>query len=372
MSVHIKPRTWLIWSAIVLLTVLPLWFFSAPPVVPGAAPGAVTGSEAPALFGGSDDRAQQAIGTIAPGYRPWFTPMFTPASAEIASLLFALQAAIGAGVIGYWLGLSVARERARGTAVTDVAALPVQERMRIDAAAYASRWQTVAPSAKAGFALAGVAAAWIAYRPVTLAVLAGLLVLVALAGARVPPRTYVGAMTAPLGFLLLSCATMLVTPGLDGDWHWATARMPAVIRTALRSLAVLAALLGFVLCTPLPDLFALLRRLRVPESLLDLMALCYRMLFVFQQAWEEGITAQSARLGHRSLRSRWRSMGLLAGQMAVQVWQRAAALQAAADARAYQGQLRFLPAAFPNVRRQNLMALLASAALLALALGDRV
>jgi cobalt/nickel transport protein len=106
-----KIRTACVWAVIVLLTVLPLWLISAP-----------KGVNAPALFGGSDDRAEQAIGTIAPGYRPWFTPVFVPASEEIASLLFALQAAIGAGVIGYWLGMSVARERAR----TAAAAPPVQ------------------------------------------------------------------------------------------------------------------------------------------------------------------------------------------------------------------------------------------------------
>lgn len=100
-----KPRTWMTWAAIVLLTVLPLWFAGAPPAEPGA--------ETPTMFGGADERAQQAIGTVAPDYEPWFAPVFEPASGEIASLLFALQAAIGAGVIGYWLGMSVARERAR-------------------------------------------------------------------------------------------------------------------------------------------------------------------------------------------------------------------------------------------------------------------
>jgi len=100
-----KPRTWAILAAVLLLTVLPLWFAASPPALPGA--------EAPAMFGGSDDRAQQAIGSLAPGYKPWFEPVFAPASGEIASLLFALQAALGAGVIGFWLGLSVARERAR-------------------------------------------------------------------------------------------------------------------------------------------------------------------------------------------------------------------------------------------------------------------
>lgn len=90
-----RLRTWGSWTAIVLLTVLPLWLAGG------------------AAFGGADDLARDAIGTIAPGYAPWFAPVFAPASPEIASLLFALQAALGAGVIGYWLGLSVGRERAR-------------------------------------------------------------------------------------------------------------------------------------------------------------------------------------------------------------------------------------------------------------------
>jgi cobalt/nickel transport protein len=102
-----KTRAGWILAAVVVLTVLPLWLVNTPP-----------GADAPSMFGGADDRAQQAIGSIAPGYRPWFAPVFEPASAEIASLLFALQAAAGAGVIGFWLGLSVARERSRRDAAS--------------------------------------------------------------------------------------------------------------------------------------------------------------------------------------------------------------------------------------------------------------
>jgi len=114
-----KARTVLLWVAIIALTVLPLWLVRAPPV---AAPG----TEASTLFAGADDRAQRAIGDIAPGYKPWFAPVFEPASDEIASLLFALQAAIGAGVIGFWLGLSVARERATREASASASAASPQ------------------------------------------------------------------------------------------------------------------------------------------------------------------------------------------------------------------------------------------------------
>jgi cobalt/nickel transport system permease protein len=58
--------------------------------------------------------------------------------------------------------------------------------------------------------------------------------------------------------------------------------------------------------------------------------------------------------------------------MAVQVWQRASALQLAADARTGQGGLRFLPATFPHARRELALSLMASALLLAFSLQDRL
>ncbi len=244
--------------------------------------------------------------------------------------------------------------------------------MLIESSAYASRWRDVAPSAKALFALAGVIASWTAQGPAALAALTAILMLTAFIAARVPLRAYIAVALPPLGFLLLSCLTMLVGPDHDGHWHITTAMLPTIQHTALRSTAMLAALLGLVLTTPMPDLLALLRKLRAPELLLDLMVLCYRMLFVMRQAWDESITAQTARLGYRNWRQAWRSTGLLAGQMAVQVWQRAAALQTAADARAYQGALRFLPTAYPQARRQLTLAAVAGAVMLAIAVGDRL
>jgi cobalt/nickel transport protein len=100
-----KIRAWMLWMTIALLTVLPLWLASSPPVEPGAG--------GTWMFLGTDERAREAIVEFAPDYQPWFSPVFEPASSEIASLLFALQAAIGAGVIGFWLGVSMARERAQ-------------------------------------------------------------------------------------------------------------------------------------------------------------------------------------------------------------------------------------------------------------------
>ncbi len=64
-------------------------------------------------FGGSDGEASVAIEQANPGFTPWLDPLWEPPSGEIESLLFALQAALGALVIGYVVGRRHGQSRAR-------------------------------------------------------------------------------------------------------------------------------------------------------------------------------------------------------------------------------------------------------------------
>ncbi|WP_418790665.1 energy-coupling factor ABC transporter substrate-binding protein [Phosphitispora sp. TUW77] len=57
-----------------------------------------------AEFGGADGQAEELITQINPDYQPWFSSIWEPPSGEIESLLFALQAALGTGFIGYYIG----------------------------------------------------------------------------------------------------------------------------------------------------------------------------------------------------------------------------------------------------------------------------
>ena len=65
-----------------------------------------------AQFAGSDVRAMAVVNTVQPDYRPWVGFFWQP-SPEIASGLFALQAALGAGVLGYYLGFKRGQARRR-------------------------------------------------------------------------------------------------------------------------------------------------------------------------------------------------------------------------------------------------------------------
>lgn len=56
-------------------------------------------------WGGADGQAENVISKLTGGtYEPWFQSIYTPPSKEIESLLFALQAAFGSLIIGYFLG----------------------------------------------------------------------------------------------------------------------------------------------------------------------------------------------------------------------------------------------------------------------------
>ena len=77
---------------VILLAAFPLWY--------------CRGAE----FGGADGMAGELIEETNPDYEPWFQPIFEPASGEVESLLFALQAAIGSGVVCFVLGRVTAKK----------------------------------------------------------------------------------------------------------------------------------------------------------------------------------------------------------------------------------------------------------------------
>lgn len=66
-----------------------------------------------AEFGGADGQAEEVITEINSEYTPWFEQIWAPPSGEIESMLFALQAAIGSGVLFFGLGYMKGRSKKR-------------------------------------------------------------------------------------------------------------------------------------------------------------------------------------------------------------------------------------------------------------------
>ncbi|MEA4891411.1 MAG: energy-coupling factor ABC transporter substrate-binding protein [Peptococcaceae bacterium] len=62
-------------------------------------------------FGGADGAAEEVITAINPDYQPWAESILEPPGGETESLLFCLQAALGASILGYGFGYLVARRK---------------------------------------------------------------------------------------------------------------------------------------------------------------------------------------------------------------------------------------------------------------------
>ncbi|HVJ49307.1 energy-coupling factor ABC transporter substrate-binding protein [Desulfitobacterium sp.] len=64
-------------------------------------------------FSGADDLSTATITSINPNYKPWFAHIYQPASSEVESFLFATQAALGSGIVCFYLGYKKGQQKKR-------------------------------------------------------------------------------------------------------------------------------------------------------------------------------------------------------------------------------------------------------------------
>jgi cobalt/nickel transport system permease protein len=221
--------------------------------------------------------------------------------------------------------------------------------LAIDDAAWSSTWRRRSPGDKLLLCLgltvcALVLPAW----PGSL--LVGLTaVLLALGPARVPPRTLGRAVRWPLTFVAVGALTAVVQVDAGG-LGWApdaAARAGSLVGHAV---AGSAAVLLLATTTPMSDLVPALRRLRVPDAVVEIASVVYRLLFVLLESLRTIREAQTARMGYSSLRRSYHSSGALAAAVLTRSWDRARRMQDGLAGRGMETGLRVLPEVLPSSR----------------------
>lgn len=184
----------------------------------------------------------------------------------------------------------------------------------IDRYAYSNALRRIDPAQKGGLAIFTILLCLLLDRPaVGLLALAWMFVL-ATVWARVPPQLFARVLLAEGAFLALSVLGVAVSIGLEppslpymwqfGPLWFGTApeALAESLRLLTRALGCAAALNFLILTTPLVDIIDLLRRLRVPETLIEVMTVIYRAIFILLESLHRMFTAQDARLGYRTPR----------------------------------------------------------------------
>lgn len=225
----------------------------------------------------------------------------------------------------------------------------------IDDAAWASPWRHRRVSEKVGLCLgllltALTAPTWPAAPLVMVAV-----VVFALAWAKIPPKVFAIIMMVPLAFIVIGVLTIGISVGGSpssadlfrwGPFSASTASLSHAGQVLGRSLGATSAMLLLAMTTPMVDLLTWCRRLRVPDVLLEIASLIYRMLFLLLESVLGVREAQRNRLLDAApRRQRWKGTADGMGSIMTRAWQRAQRMEDGLAARGYENALVTLPVA---------------------------
>lgn len=224
-------------------------------------------------------------------------------------------------------------------------------RLALDDTAWSSPWRTRSTLEKAVLSLGLLTVAVTSPSWQVSAVVLAVGAAIALFVARVPLRSYFLALLGPVAFLVIGASVIAVHIGSatpDALWAWGPfsvtrESLVLALTVSMRSIAAFAALLLLAMTTPLSDVLTGLRRIRMPDVLVDIAGLIYRMLFSLLGSASAIMEAQRSRLGYSSGPAARRSVGSLGIAVLMQAWNRARRLEAGLAGRGYTGSLRTIP-----------------------------
>jgi cobalt/nickel transport system permease protein len=167
--------------------------------------------------------------------------------------------------------------------------------------------------------------------------------------AKIPIRIYSHLLLVPLSFALLSAAVVAFMNG-GGQILFSVSLFgfDLTIREEGANLAVLliartfggmCALFFIALTTPMIEVFATLKSLRIPQSVIELSMMIYRYIFVFMDQAAMIHNAQVMRLGDAGAKNSLNSFAMLSGVLFLRSWEQGERLIIAMDARCYDDKL---------------------------------
>lgn len=167
-------------------------------------------------------------------------------------------------------------------------------------------------------------------------------------------KFYLQVMSLPVSFLFLSLLTILLDVAPDSNIFLVSYQLwgsfigitepglTMATKLFFKAMAAVSCLYFLALTTPLVEIIALLRKMKIPELFLELMSLVYRFIFVLLETAEKIYLSQSSRLGYTSVKKGYNSLGHLVANLLSRAFKRSQALYDALEARCYNGQLRVM------------------------------
>ena len=166
--------------------------------------------------------------------------------------------------------------------------------------------------------------------------------------AKIPFRIYAALLTIPVTFAATGAVVILFlsgggTPLLSLPlFGFTLTAMTGGANLALlvlsRTFGGMSALFFIALSTPMFQIFAVLKELRLPQEFIDLSMLVYRLIFIFIGEAIAIHNAQVMRNGYFGLKHSVHALAMLCGALFIKAWVRGEEMLIAMDSRCYDGK----------------------------------
>lgn len=167
-------------------------------------------------------------------------------------------------------------------------------------------------------------------------------------------KNYFPLFLIPMTFLVVGTLTIMVTQiptgspyilGIsigDGFYGLSWDSLKSGLNLILKAISAVSVMYFLALTTPLKDILYVLRKVKVPALVIELMELIYRFVFILYSESRKVHTAQASRLGYGTFRNSIKSLGTLGSMLFLRGFKRSDKIYNALESRGYTGDIVLL------------------------------
>lgn len=222
--------------------------------------------------------------------------------------------------------------------------------LEIDNCAYLNNIKDVNPLIKLGITFIGVIASMLTQNANIHILIMLFMTALILFIARVDMKLYIKCLKIPMIFLIIGIGLNLINISFENkDYIFNVNILGLYIGTTefavkssvnilLRAMSCIISIYFLILTTPFNQLIIVLKKLYIPHTLIELMILIYRFIFIFIEEAEEIYKSQQLKFGYTNLRTSYNSMSLLIKTLFFRMMRRYEDMSISLDIKLYDGK----------------------------------
>lgn len=220
----------------------------------------------------------------------------------------------------------------------------------IDQYAYTNQIKSVSPLIKITFCFLGIGLSLLIDASIFHSMIFGINLLLLVLVAKIDFKTYMSLLKIPVVFLLMSILSIVITIGTTKDTsiisipllytHIQVTSQSFLMGKELlmKALASISCTYFMILTTPMIDLIRVLKKLKVPTVIVEIMVLTYRFIFIVLEEANNIYIAQKIRYGYSRIKNSYYSLAILIKMLLVKSIKRYQKMQTSLVLKEFNGE----------------------------------